>query len=68
VDPETYTGLMTIFGRFYPADSWRALEDTQRIFSRLAKHVAHALEIHYPSSKDANLTEFIRELQTPEKD
>ncbi len=68
VDPETYTGLMTIFGRFYPADSWRALEDTRRIFYRLARHVAKAIDITYPSEKEETLTAFIQNLQKSEND
>lgn len=43
-DPETYTSLMTVFGRFYPADSWRALEDTIKRFNSLSSEVAAALD------------------------
>lgn len=43
-DPDTYISLMTIFGRFYPADSWRALEDTIKRFTRLSHEVSHALD------------------------
>ena len=41
-DPDTYISLMTIFGRFYPADSWRALEDTIKRFTYLSREVAEA--------------------------
>jgi len=48
-DPDTYISLMTIFGRFYPADSWRALEDTFKRFTRLSEEVAQALHTdHHP--------------------
>jgi aminoglycoside 6-adenylyltransferase len=43
ISPEIYTDVMTAFGRFYPADSWRALEITIRLFSRFSKEVAEAL-------------------------
>ena len=43
-DPDTYLSLMTVFGRFYPADSWRALEDTIKQFNRLSQEVAAALD------------------------
>ena len=43
-DPDTYLSLMTVFGRFYPADSWRALEDSIKQFNRLSREVAAALE------------------------
>ena len=41
---EIFTDLMIAFGRFYPADSWRALEITIKVFSQLSKEVAAALE------------------------
>ena len=48
-DPDTYISLMTIFGRFYPADSWRALEDTIKRFTHLSKEVAETLKAdHQP--------------------
>lgn len=43
-DPDTYISLMTVFGRFYPADSWRALEDTLKRFNALSAEVAQALD------------------------
>lgn len=48
VDPDTYTSLMPIFGRFYPADAWRALEETVKVFSQLAKEVAPVIGVNYP--------------------
>jgi aminoglycoside 6-adenylyltransferase len=48
-DPDTYLSLMTVFGRFYPADSWRALEDTIKRFTHLSQEVAQALDTdHHP--------------------
>jgi len=43
ITPETFTSLMTVFGRFYPADSWRALEDTIKIFTSLSSEVGEFL-------------------------
>lgn len=45
LDLGTYTDLMTAFGRFYPADSWRALEDSIKIYTKLAAEVADTLQI-----------------------
>jgi len=48
-DPEIYISLMTIFGRFYPADAWRALEDTLKRFNQLSEEVANILNAdHQP--------------------
>ena len=44
-DPDTYLSLMTVFGRFYPADSWRALEDSIKQFNRLSREVAASLDV-----------------------
>ena len=41
--PDTYLGLMSAFGRFYPADSWRALEETAKVFTALSDEVAKAM-------------------------
>lgn len=43
IEPETFTSLMTVFGRFYPADSWRALEDTIKLFTALSQEVGKFL-------------------------
>jgi len=45
VDPEVYIGLMAAFGRFYPADSWRALDETTKIYASLVEEVAQALNV-----------------------
>lgn len=42
-DPDAYLTLMGAFGRFYPADSWRALDETIKIFRALSCEVAQAL-------------------------
>jgi aminoglycoside 6-adenylyltransferase len=48
VDTNTYTSLMPTFGRFYPADTWRALEETVKVFTQLAKEVAPVIGVNYP--------------------
>ncbi len=63
IDPETYTALMTIYGRFYPADSWRALEDTINLFTQLAQDVASTLHITYPKTTEKEISEFILNLK-----
>ncbi len=68
IDPETYTDLMTIFGRFYPADSWRALTDTVKLFNRLAKKVAETIPTPYPEQKETFLTAWIQSAQKGEKE
>jgi aminoglycoside 6-adenylyltransferase len=45
VDPEVYIRLMSAFGRFYPADSWRALDETTKIYANLAEEVAQVLNV-----------------------
>jgi len=44
IDPDTYIDLMTVFGRLYPADSWRALDETIRHFTRMAEEVAEIMD------------------------
>jgi len=61
-DPETYTALMTTFGRFYPADSWHALEETVKLFTRLAKDVAGELAVPYPQEWETKFTALAKEL------
>ncbi len=48
VDPDTYTSLMPTFGRFYPADAWRALEETVKVFTQLSREVAQVIGVDYP--------------------
>lgn len=64
VAPETYTALMTIFGRFYPADSWRAMEDTIRLFTQMAQDVASTLDMPYPKKTEKEISHFIHDLKT----
>ena len=63
-DTETYTDLMAAFGRFYPADSWRALEETVWIFCRLAENVAEPLNTDYPKALESHFTTLIEDLKT----
>lgn len=63
VDPEIFTSLMTVFGRFYPADSWRALEDTIKIFTKLSVDVGKALNIDPRLDLHDKFMPFIKDLQ-----
>jgi len=62
-DPETYAALKAAFGRFDPSDSWLALEETIKIFTRLSKEAAVTLEIDYPQELEANFIDLIADLR-----
>ena len=64
IEPETFTSLMTVFGRFYPADSWRALEDTIKLFTRLSSEVAEILGIDTRDDLQEKFMPLIKDLQT----
>jgi len=64
VDPETYIGLMSAFGRFYPADSWRALDETIKHFTRLSSEVAEVLEIDKHEDLTRKISGWIDTLQS----
>jgi len=64
IDPETFTRLMTVFGRFYPADSWRALEDTIKLFTKLANEVAEALNTNPRDDLQSKFMPLIKDLQS----
>jgi aminoglycoside 6-adenylyltransferase len=49
-EPGVYASLMPTFGRFYPADAWRALEETVRVFTQLAREVAPVVGVDYPEN------------------
>ncbi|HAF49140.1 MAG TPA: hypothetical protein DCL08_07885 [Anaerolineaceae bacterium] len=55
---------MTVFGRFYPADSWRALEDTIKLFTKLANEVAEVLGAHPQDDLQSKFMPLINDLQS----
>jgi len=63
-DAETVAALKAAFGHFDPADSWRALEETVVLFSRLAKETARALKVAYPQELEAQFTTLIADLKS----
>lgn len=63
VDPELYISLMSIFGRFYPADSWRALDETILHFTRLAAEVAEALAFPDPRHLQYHFNAWVEDLK-----
>ena len=63
ITPETFTSLMTVFGRFYPADSWRALEDTIKIFTNLSNDVGEFLNVDPRLDLRHKFMPLIKELQ-----
>jgi aminoglycoside 6-adenylyltransferase len=66
-DPDTYISLMTVFGRFYPADSWRALEETIRRFNTLSEAVAQSLNTDNRPELTKHFTAWLDTLKnTPE--
>lgn len=67
-EPETHTSLMTIFGRFYPADSWRALTETIKIFTKLSGEIAVALNTDSRRDLQKKFTDLFQNLQnTPDE-
>jgi aminoglycoside 6-adenylyltransferase len=48
VNSSTYAALENTFGHFDRADSWRALKETIRLFTQLAKAIAAELNFEYP--------------------
>jgi len=64
INPETFTSLMTVFGRFYPADSWRALEDTIKIFTKLSKEVGIFLNLDPRLELQDKFIPLIKDLQS----
>ena len=64
IDPETFTSLMTVFGRFYPADSWRALEDTIKIFTKLSSDVGEFLNSDPRMDLQEKFMPLIKDLQS----
>lgn len=67
VEPGTTTALMAAFGRFYPADSWRALDETMKIFTRLAKELAQSMNFRYPQQLQEHLIALIDEMRSNPK-
>lgn len=63
VDPETYTALTTTFGRFDSADSWRALEDTVKLYLRLASAVAEKLGFDDPEDWETKFNALTKDLR-----
>lgn len=63
-DPETYIRLMSVFGRFYPADSWRALDETIKRFSELSEEIATKLEIDDLHHLRERFTSLINDLKS----
>jgi len=64
IEPETFTSLMTVFGRFYPADSWRALEDTIKLFTQLSSEIAEILGTDISDDLQKKFMPLIKDLQT----
>jgi aminoglycoside 6-adenylyltransferase len=67
VDPDTYTSLMPTFGRLYPADAWRALEETVKVFSQLAREVAPVVGVDYPDQWEDKFMALEEDLKTNPK-
>lgn len=63
ITPEIFTSLMTVFGRFYPADSWRALEDTIKLFTKLSNDVGEFLNVDPRLDLRHKFMPLIKELQ-----
>ena len=66
-DPESYAALMTVFGRFYPADSWRALKATIQLYTRLMKAIGSQLGYPYPQDQESKFISLAKDLQANPK-
>jgi aminoglycoside 6-adenylyltransferase len=66
-DPEVYASLMSTFGRFYPADAWRALDETVKVFAQLAREVAPEIGVDYPENWEAKFMALKEDLKTNPK-
>lgn len=62
VNANTYTALRNTFGRFDRADSWRALKETIRLFTQLAKEIAAELGFEYPQEQETKFDSLMNRL------
>jgi aminoglycoside 6-adenylyltransferase len=63
LDKNVYEDLFKVFAHFDAEDSWNALIENNRLFSKLAKQTAQILHYHYPSDVDENITNFTLQLK-----
>jgi aminoglycoside 6-adenylyltransferase len=52
VNTNTYSALRNTFGHFDRADSWRALKETIRLFTQIAKATAVEIAFEYPQDQE----------------
>ena len=62
VNSNTYSALKNTFGHFDREDSWRALEETIHLFTKLAKEIASELSIEYSQEKEKKFNSLLKEL------
>ncbi len=62
VNAHTYTALRNTFGHFDRADSWRALKETIRLFTQLAKAIAVKLAFEYPQEQELKFDSLMNRL------
>jgi len=64
LDKDVYDDLFKVFAHFDAEDSWNALVENNKLFSKLAKQTAQHLHYHYPSDVDGNITKFTLQLKS----
>ncbi len=67
-DPDTWGALFDTFGQFDAASSWRALDATIALFSRLAPEVAARSGCDYPAELERTMIAFIASLRDQNSD
>lgn len=63
VDEETWQEVGHVFARFDAEDSWRALVASMRLFSRLTREIARALELDYPRDAERHISGYVLEFE-----
>lgn len=63
VDRQTWQDLKGCFGHFEAGDSWQSLEQTMKMFRRLAGEVAEKVGYQYPEKVDRKISSWIMELR-----
>jgi aminoglycoside 6-adenylyltransferase len=63
VDSKILERLNQCFGAFEKESSWRAIENTTRLYREVAKEVSQTLNYHYNQSLDTNISEFIDKMK-----
>ena len=61
VDDAIWEEVHAIFGSFDAGGSWRALDATARLFRRVAREAAAALDLEYPDKAETSVSAYLRQ-------